>query len=50
MAVLAGVVAQVASDKLGDIGPFQVCVYVCMMCATALIRLLEMPKVHVVMS
>lgn len=24
MAVLAGVVAQVASDKLGDIGPFQV--------------------------
>lgn len=24
MAVLAGVVAQVAADKLGDIGPFQV--------------------------
>ncbi|CAN0514113.1 unnamed protein product [Laminaria digitata] len=24
MAVLAGVIAQVASDKLGDIGPFQV--------------------------
>lgn len=25
MAVLAGVVAQVAADKLGDIGPFQAC-------------------------
>ncbi|CAM9608883.1 unnamed protein product, partial [Ectocarpus sp. 8 AP-2014] len=26
MAVLAGVVAQVAADKLGDIGPFQVAI------------------------